>query len=127
MRTNKRVGALIIVNERILLIHRFRDDQEYWVLPGGGVEDDETLEEALLREVKEETSLEAIEWNLIGSGNDEKHEHYIYRCVLAEGEVEIGGPEKESSNEKNIFILEWVPKETVKELNIYPEITKNFT
>lgn len=43
MRTNKRVGALLRRDNKVLLIHRFRDNMEYWVLPGGGVEDEESL------------------------------------------------------------------------------------
>ncbi len=122
MRTNKRVGAVIIVDNKILLIHRFRDGQEYWVLPGGGVEDDESLEVALFREIKEETGLDLVSWSLIGSGNDDRHEHYIYKCKLSNGEPEIGGPEKESSNENNVYILEWVPTKSIKKLDLYPEI-----
>lgn len=35
---NKRVSAIIIKNNQILLIHRIKNDIEYFVLPGGAVE-----------------------------------------------------------------------------------------
>lgn len=39
---------------------RHRDaEREYWTLPGGGVESGETPHEAVVREVKEETGLDA--------------------------------------------------------------------
>ncbi len=124
MRTNKRVGAIIIKDSKILLIHRFKNGQEYWVLPGGGVEDNETLDEALVREVKEETSLNLISFELLGTSEHEEHQHIFYKCILAKGNSEIGGPEKENSSNNNIYILEWVSLINVQNLNLYPESVK---
>ncbi|WP_344324016.1 NUDIX hydrolase [Streptomyces macrosporus] len=55
------VGAVITDAEgRVLLLHRPADDHlgGLWELPSGGVDDGETLVEALRREVGEETGLE---------------------------------------------------------------------
>jgi ADP-ribose pyrophosphatase YjhB (NUDIX family) len=53
------VGALIVRDGRILLVERGGEPlRGYWSLPGGAVETGERLEDAMRREVREETGLE---------------------------------------------------------------------
>lgn len=93
------VGALIIEDGRILLVERGQEPLKgYWSLPGGAVETGETLENALRREVQEETGLEVgivhlIEvFERIMPGEDGRTEyHYIlmdYVCRPAGGTLQ---------------------------------------
>lgn len=52
-----RVAALIVDDGKVVLVRHRAGDSVYYLLPGGGVEHRETIEEALLREVREETGL----------------------------------------------------------------------
>ena len=52
------VGALIFQRGKILLIERGKQPLKgYWSLPGGALEIGETLEQGVIREVREETGL----------------------------------------------------------------------
>ena len=50
------VRAVIFINDKVLLIKR--RDIPVWEIPGGAIDKNETPEEAILREIKEETGIE---------------------------------------------------------------------
>ncbi|EEL69698.1 MULTISPECIES: NUDIX hydrolase [Bacillus cereus group] len=52
-----RVTGILIEDEKVLLVKQ-RVANRNWSLPGGRVENGETLEEAMIREMREETGLE---------------------------------------------------------------------
>ena len=55
------VGAIVSDDDRLLLIRRGRPPHAgHWSVPGGRVEYGETLSEALVREVREETGVEVV-------------------------------------------------------------------
>lgn len=55
-----RVAALIVIEGRVVCVRQRKGDYSYHLLPGGGVDYRETLEQALIREVREETGLEVV-------------------------------------------------------------------
>ncbi len=61
------VGAVIIEDGRVLLVERAQSPQQgAWSLPGGLLEAGERLQEAVRREVREETGLEVEVLSLAG-------------------------------------------------------------
>src|SRR5512133_3076279 len=101
----ERASAIIISKRHILLIHRIRADREYYVFPGGHLEEGETAEQACAREVLEETGLH-VDWmefafdytvtNRVG--------HYFFVQVHP-GTLALGGPEINKRSETNRYLL----------------------
>ncbi|MEV0294209.1 NUDIX domain-containing protein [Nocardia sp. NPDC050710] len=109
---------------RILMIHR--TDNDRYSIPGGGLEAGETITQALMREVKEETGIDVRVTELIGIFSNPEH-------VIAydDGEVRqefsicfhadpIGGDLRTSSESKEV---RWVAPKDISSLNVHPSIT----
>ena len=61
------VGAIAVENDALLLIRRARAPSTgLWSVPGGRVEPGETLAEAVVRELAEETGIEAVCDHFVG-------------------------------------------------------------
>jgi ADP-ribose pyrophosphatase YjhB (NUDIX family) len=92
------VRAIIIKDDKLLLMHRDKHGSQYYTLVGGRVQDGESLEAALHREVKEETGLEIIKERLVFSEDyDEPYNsQFIYLCEVApHTDVAIGEASEE--------------------------------
>ncbi len=81
----KAARAIIIQGDKILVMHRNKQGSEYFTLVGGRVNDGETVEEALKREVKEETGLDVTSSRLVffEEHPEPYNQQYTYICEVA--------------------------------------------
>lgn len=117
---NDRATGIIIREGKILLIHRFKDGNEYWVLPGGTQEENETVEQTLDRELAEELSLKVLSKKLVFSIETPDRVDHHFLITEFEGEPKMGGPELERMNERNVYKLEKVDVQDLDSLKILP-------
>ena len=119
-----RAVAIIVNNGKILLMHRINNGKEYYVFPGGGVENGETVEQAVLREVQEETSLKVkIEKLLYHHILDDDTEQFFYLCRYVSGEPKLGdGNEARDMVESNVNFYNpiWYEIKSLPQLLLYP-------
>jgi 8-oxo-dGTP diphosphatase len=94
------VGGVVIRDGRVLLIRRGKEPlRGRWLVPGGTVELGETLEEAVVREIREETGVEVMPgevltvFDRIDRQGSRILYHYVivdYLCEYLGGEARAG-------------------------------------
>jgi len=94
-----RIGVFALIFDdqaRILLGHR--RDIDWWNLPGGGMEAGETVDEALRREVWEETGLEVEVEQLVGVYSKPQKQEVVltFHCRVIGGELHATEETRES-------------------------------
>jgi ADP-ribose pyrophosphatase YjhB (NUDIX family) len=109
---------------RLLLIHKI--DNNYWALPGGGMDLGESIADAAIREVAEETGIHVEITGLVGLYTNPGH-------VMAYDDGEVrqefsvcfharphGGELREDGTETKA--AEWVPVGEIDGLSIHPSM-----
>ena len=84
----RREGADALVRDvrgRVLLVRRADDGR--WAMPGGWVDPGETPEQAVVREVAEETGLRVSAPRLLHTKGRPTSVHYTFGCELDGGEL----------------------------------------
>lgn len=125
----KRARAIIIEDGNVLLMHRVKAGQEYWVFPGGGIEEtDKSIEDGLKRECLEELGVIVEVRDLFFekpslAPNELGQPELFYICKIISGEVGTGdGPEfADRDIEKyGTYKVEWIPLALIKDKTVYP-------
>ena len=114
--------------KQILLIHRWKNGEEYFVIPGGGAESGETAVQAAQREIQEELGWSLSEKQLQPTftfRNGQRLETYFHATISHTSAPMIQGEEALRSHAQNIYQPEWLDIEAICGLNIRPSGLKN--
>lgn len=124
-----RATAVVIKDGKILMIHRLCDGYEYYVFPGGTVEEGEVPEVGVLRELKEETNADGklIEKIFQFIDTDET-DHQLFLCDYISGDIGLtkGSVEDLKTTENNTYEPMWVDVNKIPTLDIWPKKVKEF-
>jgi 8-oxo-dGTP diphosphatase len=116
-------GAIIIHDNKVLLV-RYNDrlGKTYLVAPGGGVNNEEGLSQAVVREVKEETGIEAVPNKILCVEDLYSRKYRMVKiwflCQMVGGQLE----KTQGAIDETIIEVKWYAKEELKNEVVYPQI-----
>ena len=121
----RRIGVVALIERDGELLLERRADFGTWGIPGGGLDEDETVEEGLTREVLEETGLVVVSTELVGVFSDpsrivEYDDGNVYRLLTLAFAVAVAPGTPRVSDES--LELRFVPFSRVRDFELGPAI-----
>jgi predicted acetyltransferase/ADP-ribose pyrophosphatase YjhB (NUDIX family) len=113
--------AVVVRGAKLLVMARRLDGREYAVLPGGGIDPGETPEQAAVRELAEECSLEGTAVRRLFDGDHGGRPASYVLVDAPDGEPVLGGPEALEQSEDNHHQPLWVTEGELPMLGLLPE------
>lgn len=118
-----RCQAVILKDNKMLVLRQYncKRQEEYWMLPGGGLEDGETEQQCIIREIKEETGLEIeikeILFDEPGNGKDVYKRYVTFLCTPMKDSIQMIG--NETVSYRKILELVWISVTDENQWNEY--------
>lgn len=126
----KTARAVIILDNKVVLIRRKKYNngklvRDYYVIPGGHLDENETFEEAVIREVKEELGIDVeITSELLHAYNEDLNiDEKFFECMYLSGKLGTGigeewtNPDIEKYGSYEIILVEI---DKIEDLNLLP-------
>ena len=131
-----RVAGIIFIDGKLALMHRKDvlkrpEMPEYYTLPGGGLEEGETIEEGTKREIKEEFGIDVELVKKLYEITSEKfnQKEIFYLCKYVSGTFGTGEGPEFSGDPKYIesgkYLPELIDIENIEKINLMPPEIKN--
>jgi 8-oxo-dGTP diphosphatase len=104
-----RVQAIVVRDGRVLMVLHHQHGEEWWCLPGGGLEPGETPEQGALRELREECNVSGTiirQTSLVWYGPDD--ETYSFLVDIADQAVSLGHDPDVAPGQEVLAGLQWL-------------------
>lgn len=114
--------AIIIKDNKLLVFfrRRIRNGKEvtYYAIPGGHVEENESLSDCVIRELKEEMNIDIRIISYLGNIIVDNKEENYFHCEIVGGELKFGGEELERCTDDNYYEIRWLDLNKIDDSDI---------
>ncbi|MCK2158638.1 NUDIX domain-containing protein [Exiguobacterium sp. 17-1] len=111
-----RACAALIENGRILMVRIITENQSFWTLPGGGLNTDETFEQAVVREVAEEVRLTVRVIRPLYTKTDSSGKEVCFLVKRVDATIPLLGHDPERPLDQQVLSgIDWHPLAEMKE------------
>ena len=120
----KRISSRAVIIDNGVLLSLFRrkikdgNVKEYYVIPGGGLEENETLQENVIRELKEEFNVDIEILGYLGKEEHEKTVEHYFHCKIISGIPMLGGEELERMTKENYYEIRNIDLNDLDDIDI---------
>lgn len=132
MRHRIRAAGILVQDEKVLLVQHSENGKEYWVPPGGGLEQqDGPTQNAVKREFMEEANLNVEVGELLyirefyENQRDVFHLELFYLITSWSGELSTHNLTGLGGDEHIIKSVQWIHRNQLSQITFYPEELKN--
>ncbi|MGM5483528.1 MAG: NUDIX domain-containing protein [Nanobdellota archaeon] len=118
----KRTAVILKNNKKVLLIYRIKDQDKFYVVPGGGIEEGENAKESAEREMQEEASIKVKIKEKLWRIKDNISDCTYFLADDYEGKIIPSSEIIDKDTEKNHRELRWVDIKNLDSIKIKPPI-----
>ena len=115
--------GIILEEDKVDLMYREKKVNgkilKYYTYPGGGLEENETLENCVKREVKEEFNIDVEVLQLLKTVKKKENITHDFACKKIKGTLTLSGEEKQRSNKENYYEVRKVPLTEIDSIDLY--------
>ena len=115
--------GIILEEDKVDLMYREKKVNgkilKYYTYPGGGLEENKTLENCVKREVKEEFDIDVEVLQLLKTVEYKENITHYFACKKIKGALTLSGEEKQRSNKENYYEVRKVPLTEIDSIDLY--------
>ena len=100
--------AFVVKDNKVVLLWRYWKSKQYYIPAGGNIDEGETPEQAIIRELKEELSIDCVITKKLAVIEEPLKTIHLFLCSYQKGVLKLGADEKQKitpDNQRKIATL----------------------